>query len=140
MGRPAHSARGAISQLRRHERLRRRVTQPVQVHPRLTAQLDHVREPIRADQRGARRTPLQQRVRRDRHAVREPRHVSLRGARPGEHLVHRLEHALRLVRRRRQNLGGVHRAVLRDEHGVGERPAYVYPEKHPRERTHVRAY
>ena len=75
------SARRGDAALGRHERRRVRGAQAVEVAARLAAELDDVGEALGGDERGARALALEQRVRRDGHAVREQAHVV--GARAG---------------------------------------------------------
>ncbi len=64
------------AQLRRDERRRPRRAQPVEVRARLAAELDEVGEALGRDEHGARPAALEQRVRRDGHAVCEQLHVA----------------------------------------------------------------
>ena len=91
--------------------------EPVEVRPILPAQVEHVLEPVRRDERRPRSAPLQQRVRRDRRPVRE----ALELARPDR--LGGGEHRLLLIPRRR-HLRRPQLAVL-EEDGVGERAADV---------------
>ena len=65
---PAHAERA----LERHERLRMRGAEPVEVRAVLAPQVEHVLEALGRDERRPRAAPLEQRVRRDRRPVREP--------------------------------------------------------------------
>ena len=114
---PAH----ADASLERDERRGVLHTRPVQVRPRLPAQVQHVLEALVRDERGSRSTPLQERVRRDRRPVGEAADVrgteSSCGRDDGQ-----------LLARGGRNLGDAHDSVL-DEHCVRERPADVDPER-----------
>ncbi len=128
----------AEAQLGRDERCGRRVAQSVEVGAGLAPELDDVGEAGRGDQRGARRLALEQRVRRDRHAVGKAPHVGRRRRRFREHLANGLQHALALVARRGRDLGAEHDAVGADEYRVGERPADIDSQEHSREPMSVR--
>ena len=110
----------ADAALERDERRRVLGARPVEVRARLAAEVEEVLEAGVRDEGGARAAPLEERVRRDRGAVREAVEVG-RADRGGG-----LDDGLLLPRRGR-DLGGPHLAV-RDEHGVGERPSDVDPE------------
>ena len=111
---------GAEAQLGLDQRRGSGLAEPVQVGAVLAAELDHVLEAGRRDQRRARRVSLQQRVRRDRHPVGEALHLCGSGPGGGEYEAYRLEHALRLRGGRGGDLRRVRPAVPRDEDRVGE--------------------
>ena len=125
-----HPLGHAEAKLRRHERRRRRLAQAVEVRAGLAAELDDVGEPLRGEQRCTRSAPLKQGVRRHGHTVREALHVlSARSRRP-QHELAGLQHGDRLLGRRGEDLRAVHRAVIRNEHRVGERSADVDSQEH----------
>ncbi len=66
--------------------------QLIQVGPCLAAELDHVGEAVRGDQRRARRAVLEQGVGGDGHAVGEALHLPCLHAGAREHEAHRVEH------------------------------------------------
>ena len=84
---------------RRDERRRPRRAQPVEVGARLAAELDDVGEAVGRDEHRARAAALEQRVRRDRHAVREQLDVGRPGVRAAQRLGDRRHDALGLVGR-----------------------------------------
>ena len=109
--------------------------QLVEVRPVLAGELDHVGEAGGREQRGARGAALEQRVRRDGHAVREALDVA--GARAGAARstpAHRLEHR---ERTRSEGVDGTFAvwtvACVVDEHRVGEGAADVDAQEHVRE-------
>ena len=117
--------------LRRHERRRMRGAQAVEVRAGLAAELDEVLEALRRDEHRARAAPLQQRVRRDRRAVRERAHVL--GGRPGavQGRADGGEHTLGLVVGGGRRLRG-HQPPVDGDDGVGEGAADVDAEEHGR--------
>ncbi len=132
----AHALGRREAQLRGHERRGRRPAQAVQVRAVLAAELDHVGEARRGEQRGARRAALQQRVRGDRHAVREALDV-LAPARRRARAPRAPPRARPLdsLGRRGGDLGGVDGAVVVEQHRVGEGAADVDAQEHALEPT-----
>ena len=94
---------------------------PIEMSAGLTSQMKDVLEARCADERGPCATPLEERVRGDRRAVREAIHAVRPDRSSGR------QDRLLLVFSR-SHLRGPH-FTLRDEHGVGERPADVDPER-----------
>jgi len=125
----ADSLRRLEAQLGRDERRRLRPAESVQLGPVLAADLKQVGEARRRDQRRARAAFLKQRVGADRHTVGEG--LDLLGADAGasQHLLHRGDHAERLVGGRARQLRRMDGLAV-DEHGVGEGPAHVDSEQH----------
>ena len=125
------------AQLGRHERRRVPGAQPVELGARLAAELLEVGEALGGEQRGARDLALEQRVRADGHPVHEALDVARR-TRPACSSAASTASITpaRLVVRRGRRLGGDQPAV-RDQRGVGERPADVDSEQHgtPGQRT-----
>jgi hypothetical protein len=111
----------AVAALERHERRRMLDARPVQMRARLSPQVQDVLEALVRDERGSRASSLQERVRGDRRAVREP--ADLGGAERGRRCNDRL-----LLARGRRHLRYAHVAVL-DEHRIGKRPTDVDPER-----------
>ena len=126
----SHPLGYAEPQLLGYERRRCRLAKSVQMRTVLAAELDHVGEAFRSQQRGARGAALQQRVRRDRHPVGEALHLCSARCGSREHQGDRLQHRLRLPRRRRRDLRGVHGGACVDQDRVGERAADVDPQEH----------
>jgi len=126
-------------QHRGNERSRRRLTELVQVRAVLPAQLDHVRESGRGDQRGARRAALQQGIGRHRHSVGEALDILRAGPGAGEDEPYRIQHAGGLLSRGGGNLGRCNRGVLAQENRVGERPADIDSQEHPGSLREVQA-
>ena len=120
------------AQLSRHQRRRVARAQPVQLGPRLAAELLEVREALGGEQRRPRHPPLEQRVRAHGHAVHEALDVAGLGAGRAERLPDGVHHALGLVLGRGGRLAG-DEPLARQEGGVGEGAADVHPEDHPRE-------
>ena len=125
----AHPLRHREAPLRGHERSGVSGLEAVEVRPRLPSQLDEVDEARGGQERRAGARALEERVRRDGHAVREGAHVGRGGAGRVEDGVDGREDAGGLVVRRRRRLrGGDADAV--DEDGVREGPSDVHPEQH----------
>ena len=103
------------AQLGRHERGRVRGAEPVEVGARLAADLDDIGEASGREQGRPRRPALEQRVGRDRRAVREGLDGAGFDRRAGERLRDRGDHADGLVLGRRRGLRGVELAVARGE-------------------------
>ena len=112
----------ADAALERDERLGVAVAQAVEVRARLATQVEHVLEPGRADERGARALALEQRVGGDRGPVREALQVHPGRADLGGGFHHRV-----LLRADGRDLGSAELAV-RQQHGVRERASDVDPE------------
>jgi hypothetical protein len=107
--------------------------QPVQLGPGLAAQLLEVREALRGEQRRARHTALEQRVRAHGHAVHEPLDVSGGGIGGRQGLLDGGHHALGLVVGRAGRLAG-DEPIARQQGGVGEGAANVHADDHRRGR------
>jgi len=130
----AHALGRAEPPLGRHERRGMGGAQAVELAPRLAAELDHVGEPLRGDERGPGARALEQRVRRHGHAVREHLDVAGLRARRLERRPDRVHHALGLIARRGRRLGGVQPPAGHEDR-VRERAADVDPEQHGAQRT-----
>ena len=122
---PPDPPSNADAALERDERLGMLGAGPVQMRARLAPEVEQVLEALRRDECRPGAAALEERVRRDRRPVREA--VDLGGAHRRRSLEHRL-----LLARASRHLRGPDLAV-RDEHGVGEGPADVDPQ-----RTHRR--
>ena len=110
-----------VAAVERNERLRVGGAQPVEMRPRLTAELEQVLEARRGHESGAGALPLEQGVGRDRGPVREALDPDgADGARGGENRL--------LLAGGGRHLGRRDPAVL-DEDGIGERSADVDAEE-----------
>ena len=126
----------AEATLQRDERLGVVDVEAVEVRPVLAPEMQEVLEAPGCDERRPRALALQQRVRRDRRAVREP--LERRRACCVENEPRRLDHRPLLLGAGR-HLRRVQPAV-REQHRVGKRPADVDPDdRHRRHSTRVRA-
>jgi hypothetical protein len=115
------AAADAVAALERHERRRMVEAGSVEVRPRLPPEVEQVLEPGVRDEPRARAPPLEQRVRRDRGAVREAIEL-VRARRAGGR-----DNGL-LLPPRRQDLRDPYVAVGHED-GVRERPADVDPQR-----------
>jgi hypothetical protein len=127
----SHALAGAHAVVRGHERPRLRRAEPVQGRAVLTADLQHVLEPLGRHQRGSGAALLQERVRSDGHSVDEAAYGGGSGARRLEHFLDRLHDSLRLVTRRGGRLGGEQLGPIEGDR-VREGPADVHSQQHER--------
>ena len=109
----------ADAAVERDERRGMLLAQPVEVGPRLAAEVEDVLEAGRADEGGLRALPFQESVGRDRRPVREPLQREVARADGRGRLDDRV-----LLRADGRDLGGAQPAVG-EEDGVRERPSYV---------------
>ena len=125
----AHALGYAEAQLGRSQRRRVRGAQAIQVGPGLPPQLHQVDEALGGDQRGAGGAALEQGIGGHGHAVGELLDVTRLTARALECRADGCEHPHALIAGRRRGLRGEGRS-LRDQDGVGERPADVHAQQH----------
>ena len=124
-----HALGGAEAEILRRERRRPGGAQAVELRAILAPESDQVREPVGGHERGGGAAPLEQRVGRDRHPVRELLDLVRVRARLGERRLDRGEHALGLIVGGGRRLRGDHAPVER-EYGIGECSTHVDADQH----------